>query len=104
MPSLSLRGLSLSVSVCLFVWRLLRCFLFTFFFLSSSFPSLPIFLLFPFLSFPFLSSLSYSCVRKQGFVNSSSSSYQAEERAIIDWQVQRYRVLKQTGLAYAMKV
>jgi acyl-CoA oxidase len=45
----------------------------------------------------------YSCVRKQGFANTKSDQFNAEERAIIDYQVQRYRVLKQLAIAYAMK-
>lgn len=46
----------------------------------------------------------YSCVRKQGFVEHKKSiSYTAPERAIIDYQVQRYRVLRQLANAYAIK-
>eukprot|EP01096_Ripella_sp_DP13-Kostka_P008124 TRINITY_DN301_c0_g2_i3.p1 TRINITY_DN301_c0_g2~~TRINITY_DN301_c0_g2_i3.p1 ORF type:complete len:1349 (-),score=671.96 TRINITY_DN301_c0_g2_i3:116-4162(-) len=45
----------------------------------------------------------YSCVRRQGFSSSTSTSYRAEERPIIDHQVQRYRVFKQLALAYAIK-
>ena len=45
----------------------------------------------------------YSCVRTQGFANTRSTSYKAEERPIIDYQVQRYRLLKQIALAYAIK-
>ncbi len=46
----------------------------------------------------------YSCVRTQGFVDTKhTSSYQSPERKIIDYQMQRYRVLKQVALAYAMK-
>jgi len=46
----------------------------------------------------------YSCVRLQGFVDSSSSaSFRAKENPIIDYQNQRYRVLKHTSIAYAMR-
>jgi acyl-CoA oxidase len=45
----------------------------------------------------------YGCIRKQGFVDGASVSYAAEERQIIDHQVQRYRLFKQLALAYAMK-
>jgi len=46
----------------------------------------------------------YSCVRHQGFVHSSSTaSFTAKEFAVIDYQVQRYRVLKQVAIAYAMR-
>eukprot|EP00301_Raphidiophrys_heterophryoidea_P026218 c8999_g1_i1.p1 GENE.c8999_g1_i1~~c8999_g1_i1.p1 ORF type:complete len:699 (+),score=214.77 c8999_g1_i1:63-2159(+) len=45
----------------------------------------------------------YSCVRQQGFADTSSSNFKAPERFIIDYQVQRYRILKQLALTYAMK-
>lgn len=46
----------------------------------------------------------YSCIRRQGFVNpAAGTSYKSEERQIIDWQVQRYRILKQLALAYTLK-
>jgi len=45
----------------------------------------------------------YSCVRKQGFVDRKGTSYKGEERQIIDYQMQRYRVFKQIALAYSIK-
>eukprot|EP00743_Colponemidia_sp_Colp-15_P005509 GILK01005925.1.p1 GENE.GILK01005925.1~~GILK01005925.1.p1 ORF type:complete len:1245 (-),score=193.11 GILK01005925.1:130-3834(-) len=46
----------------------------------------------------------YSAVRKQGFKNTGKGvSYRSEERQILDYQVQRYRLLKQVARAYAMK-
>jgi len=46
----------------------------------------------------------YSCVRRQGFLNSKETdSYKNEERKIIDYQVQRYRVFRQMALAYAIR-
>jgi len=46
----------------------------------------------------------YSCVRHQGFVDSSATaSFTAKEFAVIDYQVQRYRVLKQVAVAYCLK-
>jgi len=48
--------------------------------------------------------IRYSCVRKQGFANpSTDASYKSEERQIIDWQVQRYRLFKQLAMAYTLK-
>jgi len=48
--------------------------------------------------------MRYSCVRRQGFVDTSRNvSYKSLERQIIDYQVQRYRVFKQLALCYAMK-
>jgi acyl-CoA oxidase len=47
--------------------------------------------------------IRYSCVRRQGFADTSTTSYASEERQIIDYQIQRYRLLKQLALAYAMK-
>ena len=45
----------------------------------------------------------YSCVRRQGFVSSKARSFRAEERFLVDHQVQRYRLFKQLALTYAMK-
>eukprot|EP01089_Gocevia_fonbrunei_P017051 TRINITY_DN5438_c0_g1_i4.p1 TRINITY_DN5438_c0_g1~~TRINITY_DN5438_c0_g1_i4.p1 ORF type:complete len:416 (-),score=97.17 TRINITY_DN5438_c0_g1_i4:40-1287(-) len=46
----------------------------------------------------------YSCIRTQGFVDTKKGlGYKDKERAIIDYQVQRYRILKQIALAYAIK-
>jgi len=45
----------------------------------------------------------YSCVRKQGFQDPKTKSFAGEEKAIIDHQVQRYRVFRQIALAYAIK-
>lgn len=46
----------------------------------------------------------YSCVRHQGFVDSSSNvSFRSKENAIIEYQTQRYRVLKQVAISYAMR-
>ena len=46
----------------------------------------------------------YSCVRKQGFKNTSQGQrFDAEENQIMDYSVQRYRVLKWTAAAYALK-
>jgi acyl-CoA oxidase len=46
----------------------------------------------------------YSCVRQQGFVNTAKDvSYRSPENAIIEYQVQRYRLFRQLALAYAMK-
>jgi hypothetical protein len=47
--------------------------------------------------------IRYSCVRQQGFAENKASSFRAEERQIIDWQVQRYRLFKQLALTYALK-
>jgi len=48
--------------------------------------------------------IRYSCVRKQGYVqNTKSMSYKSEERQIIDYQVQQYRLFKQLALTYAIK-
>ena len=45
----------------------------------------------------------YSCVRHQGFVNpeAKDSSYKSSERAIIDYQVQAFRIFKQLACSYA---
>jgi acyl-CoA oxidase len=45
----------------------------------------------------------YSCVRTQGFLETKRGSFKSAERQIIDYQVQRYRVLKQVAMAYAIK-
>eukprot|EP01012_Entosiphon_sulcatum_P053751 TRINITY_DN7403_c0_g1_i1.p2 TRINITY_DN7403_c0_g1~~TRINITY_DN7403_c0_g1_i1.p2 ORF type:complete len:641 (+),score=126.22 TRINITY_DN7403_c0_g1_i1:2482-4404(+) len=45
----------------------------------------------------------YSCVRHQGFADTSSTSYRSAEVAILDYGMQRYRLLKQLALAYTMK-
>eukprot|EP01006_Ploeotia_vitrea_P042804 TRINITY_DN66661_c13_g5_i1.p2 TRINITY_DN66661_c13_g5~~TRINITY_DN66661_c13_g5_i1.p2 ORF type:complete len:762 (+),score=442.62 TRINITY_DN66661_c13_g5_i1:295-2286(+) len=46
----------------------------------------------------------YSCVREQGFVDTKGAkSYRAPERKIMDYQMQRYRILKQVALSFAIK-
>ena len=46
----------------------------------------------------------YSAVRKQGFVNTDTTqTYQSNERQIIDYQMQNYRLMKNTALAYAIQ-
>jgi len=45
----------------------------------------------------------YSAVRTQGFVDKSATSYTSAENKILDYQVQRYRILKQLALAYCIK-
>jgi acyl-CoA oxidase len=48
--------------------------------------------------------IRYSCVRRQGFVESSQDiSYKSEERKILDYQVQQYRLFKQLATAFAIK-
>jgi len=48
--------------------------------------------------------IRYSCVRRQGFVDTKkTTSYKSEERPIIDYQVQRYRLFRQLAIAYAIK-
>lgn len=45
----------------------------------------------------------YSCVRKQGFVDTSHGvSYKSPQNQIIDYQIQRYRIIRSIALAYAM--
>ena len=44
----------------------------------------------------------YSCVRVQGFQDMSTSNHLAPEVKVIDYQVQRYRIMKQIALSYAM--
>lgn len=46
----------------------------------------------------------YSCVRRQGYVDTKKgSTYKSAERQIIDYQVQRFRIFRQIALAYAIK-
>jgi len=48
--------------------------------------------------------IRYSCVRKQGYIDSKKTkSYKSEERVIMDYQVQQYRLFKQLALTYAIK-
>lgn len=48
--------------------------------------------------------IRYSCVRTQGYIDTKKGgSYKANERPIIDYQVQRYRLLRQLALTYAIK-
>lgn len=47
--------------------------------------------------------MRYSCVRQQGFVDTSTGSYKSAEKQIIDYQVQQYRIFKQLAISYAMK-
>jgi acyl-CoA oxidase len=47
--------------------------------------------------------IRYSCVREQGFVDNSDSSYRAKENKIIDHKIQQYRLLKQLSGSYALK-
>ena len=44
----------------------------------------------------------YSCVRRQGFEDTASTSRDAPELQIIEYQNQQYRLFKQLGMAYAM--
>lgn len=44
----------------------------------------------------------YSCVRRQGFVDTASTSRNAEENQIIEYQNQQYRLFTQLCNAYAM--
>ena len=46
--------------------------------------------------------ICYSAVRRQGFIDPMSSSHLSEERKILDYQVQRFRLVKQLSLAYAI--
>eukprot|EP00662_Eupelagonemidae_sp_cell21_P015935 gene15935-4044_t len=47
----------------------------------------------------------YSCVRRQGFADTrAGQSHLAPERQIIDYTVQRYRVLRRVSEAYAIKL
>lgn len=46
----------------------------------------------------------YSCIRGQGFEETSTADYQSKEVRIIDYQVQRYRVMKEVALAYAISM
>eukprot|EP00004_Rigifila_ramosa_P015767 TRINITY_DN3684_c0_g1_i1.p1 TRINITY_DN3684_c0_g1~~TRINITY_DN3684_c0_g1_i1.p1 ORF type:complete len:761 (+),score=159.03 TRINITY_DN3684_c0_g1_i1:10-2292(+) len=45
----------------------------------------------------------YSCVRAQGFKDTSTTSYQAPENALIEYQVQQYRIARQLAFTYAIK-
>lgn len=45
----------------------------------------------------------YSCIREQGFKVARSKAFMSPENKIMDYDVQRYRVLRQVALAYAMK-
>jgi len=46
----------------------------------------------------------YSCVRHQGFTDTKEGqSFQASERAVIDYQVQSYRLFKQVAIAYCIR-
>jgi acyl-CoA oxidase len=47
--------------------------------------------------------IRYSCVRQQGFVNTSTKSYKSPEIKIIDYKIQQYRLFKQLAYAYALK-
>jgi len=47
--------------------------------------------------------IRYSCVRRQGFIDTSTTHYLSPERQIIDHQVQQYRLFKQLAIAYAFK-
>lgn len=48
--------------------------------------------------------IRYSCVRFQGFANTAKGqSFKAEEKQVIDYQVQNYRLLKALALTYAIK-
>eukprot|EP01059_Diplonema_ambulator_P035054 TRINITY_DN8143_c0_g1_i2.p1 TRINITY_DN8143_c0_g1~~TRINITY_DN8143_c0_g1_i2.p1 ORF type:complete len:802 (+),score=306.11 TRINITY_DN8143_c0_g1_i2:233-2407(+) len=50
------------------------------------------------------SAVRYSCVRKQGFVNTDSTqTHESEERQIIDYQMQSYRLMKQVAMSYAIQ-
>lgn len=47
----------------------------------------------------------YSCVRRQGFADAKAGiSYKSEERQIIDYGMQQYRLFKQIAFAYAFKL
>jgi len=43
----------------------------------------------------------YSCVRKQGFIDTKSTGYLAPENAVIDYQMQSFRLFKWLATAYA---
>jgi len=45
----------------------------------------------------------YSCVRHQGFVDTSTDSAIAPENAVMNYQVQQYRIFKQLAIAVALK-
>lgn len=47
----------------------------------------------------------YSCVRRQGFADTSKGvSYLSPERPILDYQVQQYRIFRQVSIAFAIKI
>jgi acyl-CoA oxidase len=48
-------------------------------------------------------SIRYSCVRQQGFEDTSTKSSKAQEKKIIDYKIQQYRLFKQLAYAYALK-
>eukprot|EP01061_Rhynchopus_euleeides_P010400 TRINITY_DN19845_c0_g1_i1.p1 TRINITY_DN19845_c0_g1~~TRINITY_DN19845_c0_g1_i1.p1 ORF type:complete len:795 (+),score=371.98 TRINITY_DN19845_c0_g1_i1:51-2435(+) len=46
----------------------------------------------------------YSCVRQQGFaITDSAQTYESPEKQIIDYQMQHYRLMKNTALSYAIQ-
>jgi flavocytochrome c len=48
--------------------------------------------------------IRYSCVRRQGFVDSNSNvSYKTQELKIVDHKIQQYRLFKQLAIGYALK-
>jgi len=47
--------------------------------------------------------IRYSCVREQGFVDTSTKDYKAPENKIIDYKVQQYCLFKQLAIAYGLK-
>jgi len=48
--------------------------------------------------------IRYSCVRRQGFVDTKKgASFKSSEKQIIDHSIQRYRLFKQLALAYAIR-
>lgn len=48
--------------------------------------------------------IRYSCIRTQGFIDTKPGvSYLTKEIQLIDHQIQRYRLLKQLSVAYALK-
>jgi acyl-CoA oxidase len=47
--------------------------------------------------------IRYSCVRQQGFVDSTTKSYKSPEVKIIDYKIQQYRLFKQLATGYALR-
>ena len=47
--------------------------------------------------------IRYSCVRQQGFEDSSTKTFRAVEKKIVDYKIQQYRLFKQLAYAYALK-